>query len=167
MKSLFDYAHNYLETLGWDYRATPARDLIRFSVNIEGGKLQCFLRINERQQMLIFFSIFPIAIPEARRTSLAELICRANYGLNLGNFEMDFADGEIRFRTSHNTDHDCVNQEVIKHLIYANIYTMERYLPAIMDVAFGQYSPVLAIDSIEGIDTGNQLGTADDALLER
>jgi len=29
-----------------------------------------------------------------------EFLTRANYGLNIGNFEMDFQDGEIRFKTA-------------------------------------------------------------------
>jgi hypothetical protein len=167
MKSLFDYAQDYLESVGWDYLTTELRDLIRFPLTVEGGKLDCFLRINEAQQMLIFFALYPIAVPEKRRLAVAELICRANYGLNLGNFEMDFADGELRFRTTHNTDGGCINAEVVRHLIYGNLHTMEKYLPAILAVAFAGHAPTIAIAGVEGFDTGNQLGTADDALLER
>jgi len=36
----------------------------------------------------------------SKRGAVAEFINRANYGIIIGNFEMDFADGEIRYKTS-------------------------------------------------------------------
>lgn len=39
-------------------------------------------------------------VPEDRRLALAEFLTRANYGLFIGNFEMDWQDGEVRYKTS-------------------------------------------------------------------
>src|SRR5438552_11284376 len=54
---------------------------------------------NERQQFL-FYSLCPVRVPQQSRAAISEFVTRANSGLIIGNFEMDFADGEVRFRTS-------------------------------------------------------------------
>ena len=40
------------------------------------------------------------ARPEEMRVPMAEFLTRANYGLRIGNFEMDFEDGEVRYKSS-------------------------------------------------------------------
>ena len=42
----------------------------------------------------------PIRVAEEQRQIVAELLARINYGLNIGNFELDMTDGEIRYKTS-------------------------------------------------------------------
>jgi hypothetical protein len=80
---------------------------------------------------------------------LAEFITRTNYGLIVGNFEMDFADGEIRYKTSIDIDGDELTSEIIKHLVYANVTMMDEYLPGIIAVIEKDVSPVDAIAQIE------------------
>ena len=42
----------------------------------------------------------PIKVPVEQRAAVSEFITRANYGLTNGNFEMDFNDGELRYKTT-------------------------------------------------------------------
>jgi hypothetical protein len=39
----------------------------------------------------------PVLVPEGCRTAAAETVARTNYGLRLGEFELDLDDGEVRF----------------------------------------------------------------------
>ncbi|BAZ08733.1 hypothetical protein NIES4071_05390 [Calothrix sp. NIES-4071] len=66
-----------------------------------------------------------------------------------GNFEMDFDDGEIRYKTSIDIDGDELTQDIIKRLVYANVTMMDEYLPGIIIVIEKDVSPVDAIRSIE------------------
>ena len=50
--------------------------------------------------LLLAYALVPLRVPEASRPAIAEAITRANYGLLLGNFEMDFGDGELRFKVT-------------------------------------------------------------------
>ena len=58
------------------------------------------------------YAISPVAAdvsnPE-ERAAMAEFICRANYGMRYGNFELDLRDGEIRYplRPSSRTASTC------------------------------------------------------------
>jgi hypothetical protein len=44
-------------------------------------------------------------------------LVRANYGLRVGKFEMDFEDGELRFQASQILDGDAVGGAVIDRMI--------------------------------------------------
>jgi len=43
-----------------------------------------------------------------------KFLTRANYGMMIGNFEMDFTDGEIRYKTSIDVEGDKLSSALIK-----------------------------------------------------
>ena len=49
---------------------------------------------------MLFYSVLPLNVPCGQASAIAEFITRANYGMALGNFELDFNDGEVRYKTS-------------------------------------------------------------------
>ena len=81
---------------------------------------------------------------------MAEFITRANYGMIVGSFEMDYGDGEVRYKTSIDVEGDRLSLGLVRQLVYINVLMMDRYLPGIMKVAYGDVDPAAAIDSIEG-----------------
>jgi len=50
----------------------------------------------------------------------------------LGNFEMDYNDGEVRYRTSIIVDNNEDLSLVINHLVYANVGIMDQYVVALV-----------------------------------
>jgi hypothetical protein len=88
-------------------------------------------------------------MPEGSRRDVAEAIVRANYGLRVGKFEMDFDDGEIRFQASQILDGDAVGEAVIDRMIGTAVNMMELYLPAFLAVVYGNEEPGDAIRRVE------------------
>jgi hypothetical protein len=86
------------------------------------------------------------------RSPLAEFLTRANYGMILGNFELDFNDGEIRYKTLLDATDHLPSHAAIQHLIYTNLMIMDEYLPGIQAVLTDEVSPVEAIRAIEAAD---------------
>ena len=95
----------------------------------------------------------PLRIPEGSRRDIAEAIVRANYGLRVGKFEMDFEDGEIRFQASQILDGDAegetVGEAVIDRMIGTAVKMMETYLPAFLAVLYGNEAAEDAIRRVE------------------
>lgn len=92
----------------------------------------------------------PIKVPEARRQVIAEFLTRANYGMVIGNFEMDFSDGEIRYKTSVDlAGGSPLTMLLIKPLVYTNVLMMDKYLPGVMEVLYADVSAEQAIRKIE------------------
>ena len=56
-----------------------------------------FIKCSDRA--ISCYAICPLNADEDTRPVVAEYLTRANYGLNNGNFEMDYSDGEIRYKT--------------------------------------------------------------------
>jgi hypothetical protein len=73
------------------------------------------------------------------------LITRINFELTLGGFEMDFEDGEIRFRTSMPLASPDVPHEVVGHLVFSNLQTVDRFFGSLMRVIYGDSSPKVAL----------------------
>ena len=89
----------------------------------------------------MFYAICPVAAPEDGRLAMAEFLTRVNDGLVIGNFELDFGNGTIRYKTSIDVEGDRLSQALIKRVVYTNVMTMDQYLPDIMIVLEGRRSP--------------------------
>ncbi len=97
----------------------------------------------------MFYSLCPVTAPVDKRLVMAEFLTRANYGLTIGNFEMDFDSGEIHYKTSLDVEGDRLSTALVRQLVYANVAIVDRYLPGIMAVIYGNVLPIDAISQIE------------------
>ena len=106
----------------------------------EGGSLYTFAARGEhgvypvlvyaRAPFLICIASFRQTVPDARRLEAAEYLHRINYGLLLGNFEMDYDEGEVRFRTSLMAE-GSLTHEVLDRYIQMPAAMLDRYAPGL------------------------------------
>jgi hypothetical protein len=134
----------------WSFTRFKGQDSLRLAFVGKNGQWNCIAQAREEQQQAVFYSISPVAAPLELRLPVAEFFTRANYGLIIGNFELDFSDGEIRYKTSIDVEGDYLSQALIKQLVYTNVLTMDQYLPGIMAVVEQGMEPKEAIARIEG-----------------
>ena len=80
---------------------------------------------------------------------MAEFLCRANYGLKNGCFELDFRDGEIRFRSFIDCEDVMPSTEVIKNSIHCTAAMFKRYASGIIDIIFSGCTAREAITKCE------------------
>lgn len=66
-----------------------------------------------------------------------------------GCFELDFEDGEIRFRTFVDCDGQLPAESVIRNSVYTAVTMMRRYGDGIAAVLFGAQTPVIAVAACE------------------
>jgi hypothetical protein len=76
-------------------------------------------------------------VPEERRMEVSHFLTRANYGLAAGNFELDFDDGEIRYKTAVQVTGETLDSMTIKRVVRTNGMAMETYLPGIGAIITG------------------------------
>jgi hypothetical protein len=153
MENLLDKLIDFFDSEEWEYQVLENRSILRISFSGENGHWPCFAQAREPQQQIIVYSICPLRVPEAKRAQMAEFLTRANYGLVIGNFEMDFEDGEVRYKTSLDLedveDAAEVTQVLLRHVIYANVSSMDRYLPGMLTVLAGSATPAEAVAQID------------------
>ena len=63
-------------------------------------RLMLILGANDDTDLVSVLSNYDSNVPADRRTAMAEALSRINTRIPLGNFELDFEDGEVRFRVS-------------------------------------------------------------------
>jgi hypothetical protein len=129
------------------YRDTPA---VMFPYYSSTAIHTCIVDILPDRPFLRCFLHICCRAPEERRPAAAELITRINYGLRLGNFEMDFADGEIRYRAGIDVAGGELTAEMVDAVIGATVGTVDRYFPAIMSFLWSDMAPEDAVAMIEG-----------------
>ena len=148
--AIFEIVEQFFTDDEWYYARLDGQTLLQANFSGKNGHLNCFAQTNEEQFIFFFYSICPVNVPAERRLPVAEFLTRANYGLKVGNFEMDIDDGEVRFKTSIDVEKTELNRELVSNLVYANVWTMDRYLPGILTVTYGSETPLVAIQKIEG-----------------
>jgi hypothetical protein len=132
----------------WAHEAMPGQPVHRVFYQGDHGRLICFAQARDEENQFVFYSYCPETVPEAKRPAMAEFLTRANYGLVLGNFEMDYADGEVRFKTSIDVEGSVLSAELVKPVIYANVLTMDRYLPGVLAVIQTDTPPSEALAAV-------------------
>ncbi|MEH1813547.1 MAG: YbjN domain-containing protein [Nostoc sp.] len=147
--SLFEEIINFFQADDWPFVQLPGQPALQIPFQGENGKWNCYARTRSEQNQFVFYSICPVNAPENKRLAVAEFLTRANSGMMIGNFELDFTDGEISYKTSIDVEGDRLSFALIQRVVYANVTMMDEYLPGIMSVIYGNVSPEEAIAKIE------------------
>jgi hypothetical protein len=150
MTGLFSALIDYMEEEDWKYEILEGETIIRFHFKGRAGRLLCYGEVDEEKDWLIFYSYLPVNAPPEKTTEVAEFVCRANRGMRIGNFELDYDDGEIRYKTSIDVEGGELKDKMIDNLLRANLTTTDRYFNGLMELIYGDRS---AADIIKEIET--------------
>ena len=146
---------NALQSNGLKYQVlheNTNQKVIKLGIGLENGRCDCFIDVRPEQNQVLIFTVSPTLVPQNHRLRIAEFTSRANYGLIIGNFEMDFEDGELRYKASYYYDDTFPNsEEVFLRNLYATFHMMDRYLPGIMSVIYANVTPQTGINQIENV----------------
>ncbi|MEM9805854.1 MAG: YbjN domain-containing protein [Cyanobacteria bacterium P01_D01_bin.56] len=150
------YRTSLLQTIGaffvkedWSFDQNIEKSVLRLQHTGEHGKWECYAKTQEDNQVFLFYSIPDLKAPKDKLLDVADYICRVNYGLVMGNLEIDFEDGEIRYKTSIDVEGDTLSFELIRNMVYANVSLMDLYLPGLVAIIEQDKSPAEALKLIE------------------
>jgi hypothetical protein len=127
-------ATRLLDERGWAYEVGPERGVLRFVFAGSDEPWQCFIDLQEDAERVVIYSVCPFNVPEELRRRMAELLTRANYGLVIGNFELDLDDGEVRYKTSIDYTGSELTEQLLSRALLANLHTMDSHLAAIVAI---------------------------------
>jgi len=147
MTTITDTIKDFFSEDGWQFSQQDS--LLQVPISGTNGKWLCLAQALEERQQFVFYSICPVNAPEPKYREVSEFLTRANYGITIGNFEMNFENGEIRYKTSIDVEGDRLVSSLVKQLVYQNMSTMDNYLPGILNVLYADASPCQAIAQVE------------------
>jgi len=149
MKQLLDIAAEFLEENDLDFERHPDESLLRFVVDGDNGPLSCFARADDEAQQLVVYAVLSHRVSAERRYALAELITRMNFGIPIGNFELDFDDGEVRFKAGIDVERASLTAGLVRPLVVAAIVSMDAAAPVLRALASGDMEPLDAFMAYE------------------
>ncbi len=131
-------------------RDSPFQIIYKMGVNLKHGRVDTFVDIRPELNRVLIYTMIPAIVPENKRMQIAEFITRANYGLMLGNFELDMNDGEVRFKNNFVYD-DLTSESDVEFLtnLFISFGIVDKYLPGIMSVIYANVNPLAALGQIE------------------
>jgi hypothetical protein len=149
--NVFDTMREFFVRDDWHYEQAQDLPILRMAFRGKSGRWLCIARARDDAAQMMFYSVLDANVPEETRPAMAEFVARANYGLTIGNFELDFNDGEIRYKTSIDVENNPASlADLIRNLVYINVNTMDKYFPGIMAVMYGGATSTDALAKVEG-----------------
>lgn len=135
----------WLDERRWYFEQKPTlREVLRLKHRGDAGEWTCWATTQEEAGLFAFYSEAAFQIPQERLAAVAELCSRINFSLTLGNFELDFDDGSLRFRTSVDVEHAPLTP-LLQGLVTANVSLFNAWLPAMRAVAFDRVDPTAVL----------------------
>lgn len=125
------------------------KHVYRLAMVVPNGELIAYLHLRDESSKLIFYIMAPINVAESERVLVAEFITRLNEELLVGNFEMDYGDGEVRYKRSLSFKDVELTELMIYNVVYPSSEIMYTYFPTLLTVIGGGLSPQEALDRHE------------------
>ena len=147
-KGFFERVAAWLDSNNLEYADHPDRQFFSLRYTGDHGDWRVIIDVGEGSngRRLLVYSIYPVRVPEGMRATVSELITRINYGLQIGSFEMDWSDGELRIRTAMPLEKGDFTDMQLEHIFYGNLALANRYLAGIYGSAFGNVTPEVALE---------------------
>ena len=150
-EQIIDAVRDWLDQDDWRYEFDAEETLIRLNVTLNSKIKKAHIVFLFKEDCYTLYATAPINGDTDDLTELNKFIAMANYGLRNGNFELDFRDGEIRYKTFVNCDGlETLPTEIIKDSLLAACFTLDRYGDGLAALAMGFSDAETEIKKVEG-----------------
>lgn len=149
MPSLFEAVLTHLQADNVEFRRVGNHMAVELGVAGDNGSYRMVIVVDAERSVARFLTFVPGKVPEHRRREVMEFLTRANYGLLLGNFEIDLSDGEVRFKVARESESGELTHDQFQSDLYLSVALMDRYFPGLQRVTQGSADAAAAIADIE------------------
>lgn len=151
---LVNLVKKFLVDDDWHFSFDENTGVFDFGLRVKSKIQKINYIVDVHEDEIVVYGMCPIGADHTdsnMMVQMAEFLCRANYGLKNGCFELDFRDGEIRFRSFIDCEDVMPSTEVIKNSIHctATAAMYKRYAPGIVDIIFSGCTAKEAIAKCE------------------
>jgi hypothetical protein len=146
--SIVDVVAEYLDTREIPHVFDESGAIVSLLSASENGPWTVYIAMFEADEQVVVHSAFNPPVPEEVRDEVATFLTRANYGILHGNFELDLADGDLRYKTSLDVRGAELTEALLDNIVVANVSMFDRYVPGIVAVVRGT-DPVEALALVE------------------
>ena len=141
---------SWFDAEGWPLDRHDDESWFRSAFAGTSATIGIVAQVREDLEIALLYSVPPLRVPEDRRVEVAQYLTRANYGLLIGNFELDMDDGEVRYKTAIDVENAELSDALIAGMVRANCATTDRYFPGLVAIVHGGATASEAIVRVEG-----------------
>lgn len=138
-KDLVNIVKQFLVDDDWHFSFDENTGVFDFGLRVKSKIQKINYIVDVHEDEIVVYGMCPLGADHTdanMMAQMAEFLCRANYGLKNGCFELDFRDGEIRYRSFIDCEDLMPSKEVIKNSIHCTAAMFKRYAPGIVDIIF-------------------------------
>jgi hypothetical protein len=136
--------------MGWDPEPTGEEGVLRVDFSGEGLPItdaQAIVRFDVER--FTFYFNFGDSAPERQRAEVAEFITRVNYGLIVGNFELNLHDGSLRYKSALDFTEAELTKVLVRNAILSSMDSVEHYSGYLLSVVHGDLTARQATDEAD------------------
>jgi len=132
----------------WPFQRDEAEPVLH--VNYEGDYLSWKIDVHARDysQQCLIYSKFPRKVPTDSLPVVSEYLHRANWAMPVGNFELDYDTGDVRYKSAVDAEEAPFDEMTFRNLLIPNVLMMDAYGDGLTQV-LGGTAPQAAIDAVE------------------
>ncbi len=146
---IFNIITSFLQANNLQFAKAEDVTILWFRVKGTNGEWTCYAYSKELERQLVLYSVFPYKAKPYKLPAIAEFIARVNYDMMLGNFELNFDTGEIRYKTSIDLGIHIFEHTMLQGLMEANFASMDTYFEGFMKIIYSNISPEEVLTAIE------------------
>lgn len=136
MEKVIELLKELLETIQWEYEYDEKQKAFMTGFNIDDlGYFYMLILIYERGYVI--YTIYEKKAEKKYFDKISEYLHRANYGLQNGNFEMDYGDGEIRYKVFTMFEDIDVSMKMIRKIFLIGASMFMRYGEGLLKIMSG------------------------------
>ena len=139
-----NYIQNYLDKNDWYYSFDEKRGRFYTGVKLDCVLKKCDITICIHENYYMVYGMIALGAEKNIINNVSEYLNRANFGTRIGNFELDYSDGEIRYKICVDCGDDCdcmPSESVIERSVEFPGVMFEEYGNGLVQVIFGMMTP--------------------------
>lgn len=117
----------YLEAQDWTFDFDEIGGIFRVEADLACKLGVAMVVYQVMENSFLAYTTIPDEAPAEMKPLVAEYLHRANYGLPRGNFEFDYDDGSVHFKTFFDCPDDTVSAKQLEESMAIGLTVFERY----------------------------------------
>ena len=145
IKSPLQVIQECLDSMDLSYDVDSENQKVQLQYTGDNGNWKIAIAVFEDEGEIMAVSVMPDPVPYDRRRIVSEFIARMNYGFVIGGFDIDFDDGEVRYKAGTSIPSTGITVEMIQPLIISGIVNAdEHFFSTFVEIMSGEKTPAEA-----------------------
>lgn len=149
MNAAYDKLIQHLDEKNIGYWSHSENCTVMADLRGTAAVYRVYAQVDAENHLFQVWGWSPVLVPPGARPAIAETLHRANHGLWIGKFELDYDSGDFRYQAAQILPEDQLDDDTIQRMIGTTVSMLDAYLPAVLSVVYANELPADAVKQAE------------------